>query len=527
MSVKGELPEELLEFLRMEGGHSLIVHGEPGSGKTTLFLQLIEALDAEQKTLYISTRVSDMSLYLQFPWLRDRVRRNRLLMDARSFLRSISVDPAMASNYEDIQRSARALLNTLFFSGDYEMPDTVVRRELQKLEGFIEGEDDFDASDGESLIFDMGSDMPEIDLAYDTVEAALPERTLIVFDSIDALSEKYGLPSNKLIMTIQKDLVESSGANVVYILESSGSAHIDYLADGVIYLTMEELEGRRYRQLIISKLRGFEIRNHRHTISLSGGRISDMSFEEWPRLKNPPLWNMKAPFHDGDCYSTGNRYIDSILGGGLSPSDTLLIEVSSDAPRDYLDGLLLQIVAQFAREGHGVSFLPQREMSREEVAKSMSQKIIPFEEIEENIHLLEPAGSSGFTDRSATNWLDGSDLKTDLDWEGIKYSLRKKKAPFLSIVAMDSLQAIYGSDAPLHLFEHIGAVKGSNGIFIAIMDSTDEHLERIAAISRRHLVMDMLHNAPVIYGKKPFSGFYGMKPSVKDGSILLELIPIS
>jgi len=34
----------------------------------------------------------------------------------------------------------------------------------------------------------------EIEMAYDVVDKALPERTLVVIDSVDALAEKYGVP---------------------------------------------------------------------------------------------------------------------------------------------------------------------------------------------------------------------------------------------------------------------------------------------------------------------------------------------
>ena len=118
-------------------------------------------------------------------------------------------------------------------------------------------------------------------------------------------------------------------------------------------------------------------------------------------------------------------------------------------------------------------------------------------------------------------------MQTDLDWGGVEYSLRGRKVPFLSVIGMDTLQAIYGKDAPLQIFEHIGAVKHSDGIFVMIVGSDDEHISRLSAIAEHHLVVDMLHNAPVIYGKKPFTGLYGMTRRVKDESVVLELIPIS
>ena len=104
----------------------------------------------------------------------------------------------------------------------------------------------------------IGKDVGEIEYLYKTVESRLPERTLLVIDSLDALAERNGIPCVKLICAIQKDLVEEYGANVVCILESPEQL-LDYLGDGVIRIGMMEYNGRRMREIEILKLRGCEI----------------------------------------------------------------------------------------------------------------------------------------------------------------------------------------------------------------------------------------------------------------------------
>ena len=196
MTREAGIPEELLQFFGSPGGHSLIVKGAAGTGKTTFALQLAEELGEDARAFYMSIRVGDMSLYRQFPWLerqRDRVK--------------VAAD-----------RTAHA---------HSEPTGKLDRTELQKLEGRIEmGQEGGEAyekhGEGEmasdSLIFDLGSDLPEIDLAYDEVERGLPKPTLVLVDSIDGLSERYGIVASKLINTLQKDLVERGNAHVVYVL---------------------------------------------------------------------------------------------------------------------------------------------------------------------------------------------------------------------------------------------------------------------------------------------------------------------
>ncbi len=63
----------MLTFFAKPGGHSLIIRGEAGTGKTTLALQLIEELSQYNNSHYLSTRVSDLLLLVQFPWLGEKV----------------------------------------------------------------------------------------------------------------------------------------------------------------------------------------------------------------------------------------------------------------------------------------------------------------------------------------------------------------------------------------------------------------------------------------------------------------------
>jgi len=67
-------PHEILSFMASPGGHSLILRGMAGTGKTTMALQIIEEMAHVQQSYYMSTRVSDQSLFNQFPWLKEKIR---------------------------------------------------------------------------------------------------------------------------------------------------------------------------------------------------------------------------------------------------------------------------------------------------------------------------------------------------------------------------------------------------------------------------------------------------------------------
>src|SRR2546427_10247289 len=70
----GRIPREIVEFFNAPGGHSLIVKGPADTGKTTFALQLTEAVGEVTASHYLSSRVSDESLYRLFTCLKDRAK---------------------------------------------------------------------------------------------------------------------------------------------------------------------------------------------------------------------------------------------------------------------------------------------------------------------------------------------------------------------------------------------------------------------------------------------------------------------
>ena len=274
MTQRAGIPGDILEFFRNPGGHSMIAKGSAGTGKTTFALQLTEELGGIATSFYMSTRVSDESLYNQFPWLRDRMKKAAMEIAGKQFSKTIDETPILKEAGTDISFETRV-------RGDHRAADGAKRRlertELDKLEGRIEMGEEGDetyakhgegqVSDG-TLVFDLGSDLPEIDMAYDAVEKNLPQKTLILIDSINALAERYGIHPSKLINTLQKDLVESAGASVVFILEDSGETKLDYLGDGVVLFQSREHAGRRLRVMTIEKLRGTGVRQHKFLYTL-------------------------------------------------------------------------------------------------------------------------------------------------------------------------------------------------------------------------------------------------------------------
>ncbi len=525
MELRG-IPEDLLTFFHGTGGHSLIVKGSAGTGKTTLALQLIEELKDIPGSYYLSLRVSDTSLYRQFPWLRAKVRESELMKIGQRFLRSFD---ELSNKEQDRVRQARSLLREV--SEDEVRVTRVDRTELNKLEGRVEmgqeGGDIYEGVEGgeitdEGVIFDLHSDLPEMDLAYEAVDKSLPQKSLLVIDSIDALSERYGIHPAKLINTIQKDLVESSNTNVVYILEQGGTTKLDYLGDGVVNLRDEEVQGRRLRIMAVEKLRGREIAQHKHVFSLKDGRISAFPRDPPKRPDKPRRW--KAPKDIGKRPSTGHEDLDALIGG-LERGGILSLQVDARVPDGFVDPLLIGLVSSFVRKQRGVAYVPPRKVAADDVRDAL-KPYVGASALDRYVRVFEAAPLGTLESSTAALQMEGTDVETDLRWSTVQYHLDGARPPLLSLLAFDTLEAVYGPDVATRLTGHLAAIRKSKDVFVGLTAADSPSAEALANLASVHLRIENVEGAILLYGEKPYTPFHSLSYDVEEGFPRARLLPV-
>ncbi len=510
-------PKEIIKFLSSPGGHSLIVRGMAGTGKTTLALQMIEELAQVQQSYYMSTRVSDHSLFNQFPWLMDKVKEGEILK-ARKKLRK-KADSEM--QVEKILLGLAAIKGEIK-GGKVKSP----RSELRRLEGRIEAGGDEDTSAAEptgedELTVTVGSMMPEIEMAYDVVDKALPERTLIIIDSIDALADKYGVLPARLISALQKDLVEGCGTNVVYVLETPDPL-LDYLGDGVLYLSLDSSTGRRIREMDLLKLRGCEIRQPKYVYTLLGGRVRTFEYSRYGKPESPmPFEPIKSS--NGKCMSTGNLELDEMLEGGLRKGTIVLIELSPGVPVVSSSQIENAIICNFASQGNGVAWMPTKKTGADTAREELLGFITP-ETFDKSVRILEPhAASESPRDYSMT--LEGGDVKVDMKWQDIQYGLRETQQPYLAIIGFDSLESIYGSGVLDGMMDFLTALLNNDGILVATVTPSVKSTSRLSDLAHTHVRVDKISGVTMIRGDEPFTAPYAMT-APDPGDFRPKLIPI-
>ncbi|MEW5747470.1 MAG: gas vesicle protein GvpD P-loop domain-containing protein [Candidatus Thermoplasmatota archaeon] len=508
-------PRELIAFLSSPGGHSLIVRGMAGTGKTTLALQMIEELAQVQQSYYMSTRVSDQSLFNQFPWLLDKVKEGEILK-ARKKLKKKADSEAQVE---------KILLGLAAIKG--ELKSEVVkspRKELQRLEGNIEagGEEQVAEPTGEGEItITVGSMMPEIEMAYDVVDKALPERTLIIIDSIDALAEKYGLQPAKLINALQKDLVEGCGTNIVYVLETPDPL-LDYLGDGVVYLSLNSTTGRRIREMDLLKLRGCEIRQPKYVYTLQGGRVRTFEYGRYSKPEKPKAFKETAD-PDKRRVSTGNGALDEMLEGGLVKGTIALIELGPGVPVAASSSIENAVISNFAAQGRGVAWLPTKKTGAE-AARDALVGFVKAEEFDKSVRILEPHAASESPKPYAMT-LEGEDVRVDIKWQDVQYALKDTASPYLCMIGFDSLESMYGPGVLDGLMDFLSALLNNDGVFVATVTPSVRSTSRLTDLAHTHIRIDKTSGIMVVRGEEPYTAPHAMTDP-NPGDFRPNLVPI-
>ena len=508
------IPEEMRRFFEAPGGHSLIVRGSAGTGKTTLALQLAEELGHLSHAYYMSVRVSDASLYNQFPWLKQKVAKVEELKVARAANRT--------------QKGLRTQAPTAVAQ-----TNKLDRAELRKLEGRIEMGAEGDESYGRvgegelmenTVVFDLGSDLPEVDLAYDEVERNLPDRTLILIDSIDALSERYGVAASKLINTLQKDLVENAGANVVYVLESATDTRLDYLGDGVVSFVMKEHDGRRLRVMELAKLRGMDIRQHKYLYTLWDGMLHAFPLSAQAVPIKPARW-VPVPDPNTSAVSSGNADLDKLCGG-WPLGGIIALEVGPNVPTFCVDNLKLAVMANFVTQGRGVSYVPAQKATTEIIREWMAP-YVGEDALDTCLRIFEASPLGSFEGAASALRLEGQNPDTDLKWSAIEHHLPQANHPFLSYVSFDTMEAVYGERVVDSMTGHLSSVRRNRDLFVGVVGETTKSTASLADFAHVHLRVENLDGTVVLYGQKPFTGLYALSFDVGAGLPRAMLHPIA
>ena len=502
------VPTEVITFLSGRGGRSLIVKGGAGSGKTTFGLELLERAGHPGRSYYLSTRVGDEALYLQFPWLKAAEMRSRILDAGKLFLDAINAtqrpkEPPIPESERRKVRAGRELLGS--FGQERGPPTRVDRTHLQALL--------------------TRNPMPEVENVYNRIEQNLPEKSLLVIDSLEGVTHKYGLEMEEFVMALQKDLVEGSATDVVMILEKPEAGGIEYLVDGLISIQREELDERRVRHLRLEKLRATEILRPRYAVTLDGGRFSALGIvpPNRPGTPNRP-W---TPVPDPEkFYSTGIPDFDALLGGGFMRGSFNAFEVDVTVGIDDYYMLFTPMFLNFLTQGRGIIGVLAAGESHDKLRDTLTRQIPP-NVFDTRVRIADYAADQTTEPYVLPMARYGRD-------EALRAMVSAERAvggpdrkPFIEYQAFDTFESLMGDQVAIRLyFQGVQRAKHVGNLGIGLLKPGLLVSSEILNMMDTYFRIVNIDNAPCIYGIRPRTTIYAITPDPENGSPQAKLTPI-
>jgi KaiC/GvpD/RAD55 family RecA-like ATPase len=504
----GGVPPEIVEFLSQKGGRSLIVKGGAGTGKTTFGLELLERMGKPQQSYYLSTRVGDEALYGQFPWLKSTELRSRILDAAKLFLDAVNAPPkeAVSELPESEKRKIQAAREVMRTFPDERGPPTHVDRT-------------------HLMALTKRNRMPEVENVYNRIEHALPEKSLLVIDSLEGVTHKYGLEMEEFVMTLQKDLVESSNANVVMILEKPEAGGIEYLVDGLVSIQREELDERRVRHLRLEKLRATNIVRPRYAVTLAEGRFEALGGTVRDHLPvTPTVWH---PLADPErYYSTGIPDFDRLLGGGFRRGSFNAFEIDVNVGIDDYYMLFTPTFLNFLTQSRGIIAVLAAGESHEKLRDTLVRHTPP-NAFDTRVRIVDYTATETEESYIVPMAHYGRDEAMQAMVTAEKAARGPQQRPFLEYTSFDTLESLMGDQVAIRMYFHgVRRTKLVGNLGIGLLKPGLLVSSEILNMMDTYFRIINIDNAPCIYGIRPRTTIYSISVDTEAGSPHAKLTPV-
>jgi KaiC/GvpD/RAD55 family RecA-like ATPase len=303
-----KIPDELMQFVKKDT-FSLIIKGAAGTGKTTLSLTILRALEIKDNFFYICTRVSPKQLLLSYPWI-------------SKFNEGLKEETPTA----------------------YEVGNPV-------------NFEDARLDEPESLFERITNELMDV------------KAPLIIIDSWDAVAsfmDREARLNNERVLQTWR---ERAGAKLIFVNEDATDSSLDFVVDGAVKLDQVSYEDIRLREISLLKLRGVKISKPSYAFTLDKGNfrvfqnynpkdfvvnLNSINFSQFNKKK----YSQGSSLNEKGLIKTGYNELDMNLGGGFPKRGVAVIEVETDINMQVAMAFLFRIIWTFLKSGNVVFFEP-------------------------------------------------------------------------------------------------------------------------------------------------------------------------
>jgi KaiC/GvpD/RAD55 family RecA-like ATPase len=424
------IPYELMEFVKRDT-YSLLIKGSAGTGKTTLSLTILRALNITDNFFYICTRVSPKQLFLYYPWIAKFEQSQKELTTEAS-----SSEPYYPSSFEDAR---------------LDEPESLFERITNEL-----------------------------------MDVKAP---LIIIDSWDAVAsfmDREARLNNERVLQTWR---ERAGAKLIFINEDSTDTSLDFVVDGTVRLKQRLYENIRIREILLLKLRGVKINKPSYVFTLDKGVFqscetynsadfvneSNSTIPYITRIQKKKKKKILSPISGRGRFKTGYKELDVNLGGGFPKKGIVVLELDQNINVAVVMAFLSKIILNFITTDNRIFFYPVEGIDAiSAISHLKSYLSINPESRTPKIFLLgnEATGLPDFM----VSCYDNKDSKKKLELFHNSVVKERQKAPnrlFLSIMITDELHKI-DSEAKMKLFQFIR--KNIDLFIFVVRDYKQTHL---------------------------------------------------
>ena len=354
----------------------------------------------------------------------------------------------------------------------------------------------------------------------------------LVIDSFSAMAQAFEKPIDVRVAVhlVLNRLVRQLGCTTLIIVEvPMGSERVgvnveEFVADGILMLRRDEVEGRLIRKIEILKLRGRRLKDHRYVFTLDGGFKVFPSFALKEIGKPRPFKPLPdTPMH----FSTGIIELDEALSGGYPRGSIVLLEVDENVPRGGVSSILNPVRLNFINNGNGVFSIPSAGLNADYVKRGLE----PYADkrlFNRNVRIVEFEEGS---QEPYTIALRGRSIMDDYEkfWEHIRAFKAETGKPVLGTIGYDTLEYIYPDDAAILIQQMVKTAKRirvSGDLRINIVRPSMKITPHARYISDVHFKLVEAGGSLCLYGLKPRTGIYNIEVDVKEEYPKTRLTPI-
>jgi KaiC/GvpD/RAD55 family RecA-like ATPase len=465
----GRESDEILKPLLKSQVKSILLKGEPGTGKTTLALELLRLYG---RGIYVSTRLS-----------------------------------------QEQSKEHHPELNALFNTG-HAIEISAQDYDLKRGSSYSYSFEDLRFSNPEHVINAIIKGIQKV------------KEPMIILDSWDAIANRTEKAERLKVEQSLSLLALGNGAKLLFVSEEPQLTTTDYLVDAVVMLQNDLYEGRRIRRIQWNKIRGSATTNWNNLFTLLDGRFTVFSQHApmWQNIVKPQSFVPLA--HKEAFYSTGSTDLDDFLGGGLRKTFFVLVEFGKYVGSAAFNPISTSIRCNFIMNDGCTITIPSPGVSANRIKESVARHV-PMKLIDTSLRL---AYFEIFDVDPCFFALNASSAKESFDKivNEAKKIKGEKNRPCVFSFGSDTLENVYSHEESFRFAQGmVQRTRHFGDVLYVVMRHGSPLLDELSNLCDVHVKLDHIDGTIVIQRLKPWSQLFAVIYDNSQGFPSIKLIPFA